>query len=124
MGGGEGAFGGGDRSTVPSSAVLFVEGDEVAVGRGSGVEPGGLEGHEGGEPPGVGRRRRDLGELSTECDGFVAEDPASPVVVVGSVPFVVDEVDDFENGVEAVGELGWGGKFEAGAVLSKPVLGS
>jgi len=100
-----------DQFFVPAGAVLFFEDNDGVVGVDSGVEAGGVqaeESHEGVE----GRVFAGGGmfdQQHSQAHRFEAEVFADGGVVTGGIiSFVKEEVDDQQDGVEPVAEIGAG----------------
>ena len=106
-------------------AVLVEEEDGFAVGVDAGFGAGGLDFHEGDEAVDFGFGGDEFGEDAAEAEGFFAEGGAEPVVAGGGgVAFVEDQVDDFEDGGEAGGELGAAGNFEGDVGFGEGAFGA
>ena len=92
---------------VPKRAILIEQQDRLAGWTDSSVSPGGLNLHQGDQTVDFGFLRREFGEDAAEAEGVFTEGGADQVVSGGGgVALVEDEVDDFEDGGEARGELG------------------
>src|SRR4029453_4818745 len=82
---------------VPQRPVLIAEQHEILTGE-PGPPPGVVDHHQREQPVCLRFVRHERGEHSPQVDGFGAEiDPAA-------VALVVDQVDDGEHRIEAVGQ--------------------
>jgi hypothetical protein len=69
--------------------------------------------------------RDQSGENTAQAKGVIAKRGAHPVLAGrGSVPFVEDEVDDFEDGAEARGAIGAARHFKRHAGFGERALGA
>ena len=133
---GEGAGGGakgfgcegqglGDLAMVPAGAILVVEKDEVAGLVETGVAARVVQEHEGQQGGDFGRRGREpRPHEASETDGFGAEVRSDEWAFGGGVPFVEDEIDHRQDGVEARGEFAWGGDGVGDAGIANFALGA
>jgi len=114
-----------DEDLVPAGTILVEEKDRFAGGADAGVEPGGLNLHEGGEAVDFGFVGNEFGEDSSKAECVFAEGGASPIVTgSGGVAFVEDEVDDLKDGGEAGGELDAAREFEGDFGFAEGAFGT
>jgi hypothetical protein len=104
---------------------LIEEEDWFAGRADAGSGAGGLDLHEGGQAVDFGFLRGEFGEDAAEAEGVFAEGGADEVVSGGgAVALVEDEVDDFEDGGEAGGELGAARDFEGDVFFGEGAFGA
>jgi len=114
-----------DEEEVPVGSVLIEEEDWFAGRADAGSGAGGLDFHEGDQAVDFGFLRGEFGEDAAEAEGVFAEGGADEVVSSGgAVALVEDEVDDFEDGGEAGGELGAARDFEGNVFLGERAFGA
>jgi len=114
-----------DEELIPVGAVLIEEQDGFAGGGDAGAGAGGLDLHEGDEAVDFGLGGGEFGEDAAEAEGVLAEGGAHEVVAGGGgVALVEDEVDDFEDGGEAGGELGAAGNLEGDLFVGEGAFGA
>ena len=110
---------------IPEGSVLVEEEDWFSGRGGAGSGAGRLDLHEGYEAVNFGFGWGELREDAAEAKGVFAEGGADEVVAGGGgVTLVEDEVDDFEDGVEAGGEVGASGDFEGDVFLGESAFGA
>lgn len=124
-----GAFDGGqaamDEQLIPLAAVLIEEYDWFAGGGDTGAGAGGLDLHKGGQTVDFRFSGSEFGEDAAEAERVFAEGRAHEVVARGGgVALVENEVDDLEDGREAVRELGAAGDFEGDLFVGEGPFGA
>src|ERR1700722_20525697 len=106
-------------------SVLIEEEDWFAGRADAGTGAGGLDLHEGDEAVDFWFGGCEFGQDAAEAEGVFAEGGAHEVVAGGGgVALVEDEVDDFEDGGEAGGELGAARDFEGDVGFGEGALGA
>src|ERR1700685_898320 len=114
-----------DQELIPLSAVLIEEQDWFTGGGDAGAGAGGLDLHEGAQTVGFWFGGSECGEDAAEAERVFAEGGAHEVDSGGGgVALVEDEVDDFEDRGEAVGELGAAGDFEGDVLVGEGAFGA
>lgn len=114
-----------DQGLVPKAAVLIVQQNEIAAGIDAGGEPGGLERHKGEQSMNARGGERGGGKHPAQSKGFAAEIVTDQrLALVHGVAFIEDQVDDFEDRVEAAFEVGFRGHFEGQAAIADLALGA
>jgi hypothetical protein len=107
------------------SSVLIEQEDWFAGRADAGSGARGLDLHEGDQAVDFGFLRGEFGEDAAEAEGVFAEGGADEVVSGGGgVALVEDEVDDFEDGGEAGGELGAARDFEGDVFFGEGAFGA
>src|ERR1700677_4213407 len=114
-----------DEELIPLGAVLIEEQDWFAGGGDAGAGAGGLDLHEGDQAMDFRFGGSEFGEDAAEAERVFAEGGAHEVVTGGGgVALVEDEVDNFEDGGEAGGELRAAGDLEGDVLVGEGSFGA